>query len=264
MSTELAAETLIPLSVQERKALILDHASLIDVTHIVDEDLHIAYKYGKIISSIAPTYFQYQIAQDKQNGSVLELDRQSQLISSKSEKFADDFSDWLKIDFEKKSAILEHHPNPRNLFELCGAKLLVTSNSVTRSLSTKMGILWKQISDISPYVIIPEFEFGIKIKGIDIVIIAEQTIILAQLKTLKGTLTGSQVPRTKKELSIHKNPLFIAAFDLGDWTFNDTTIPRIAGKEFWSNIYMDYNLVENHVRNMLQKIDRNFAKLATK
>ncbi len=263
MSSVLAAETLIPLTVLERKALILDHASLIDVTHIADEDLHIAYKYGKIISSIAPAYFQYQIAQDNQNLSILELDIQSELISSKTEKFVDNFLDWLKADFEKKSAILEHHPNPRNLFELCGAKLLVTSNSVTRSLSTKMGVLWEEIANISPYVIIPEFEFGIKIKGIDIVILGEQTIKFAQLKTLKGTLTGSQTNRAKKELGIHDNPLFISAFNLGDWTFNDNKIPRIAGKKFWNEIYIDYDLVESHVRNMLQRIDKDFAELAT-
>ncbi|WP_292748834.1 hypothetical protein [Nostoc sp. NMS4] len=196
--TELVAETLLPLSIQERKELILNHALLIDVTHIADEDLHTAYKYGKIISSIAPAYFQYQIAQDNQNSSILELDIQSELIRSKTEKFADNFIEWLKADFQKKSAILEHHPNPRNLFELCGAKLLVTSNSVTRSLSTKMGVLWEEIANISSYVIIPEFEFGIKIKGIDIIILAEETIKFAQLKTLKGTLTGSQTNRAKK------------------------------------------------------------------
>ena len=264
MPTELLAETLISLSVQERKALILHHASLIDVTHIADEDLHIAYKYGKIISSIAPAYFQYQILQDKQKGSVLELDRQSQLIGSKTEKFGDIFIAWLKADFENKSAILEHHPNPRNLFELCGAKLLVTSNSVTRSLSTKMGILWEQIAYISPYVIVPEFEFDIKIKGIDIIILAEETIKFVQLKTLKGTLTGSQKNRAKKELSIHDNPLFVSAFDLGDWTFNDPKINRIAGKNFWNNIGINYEIFEAHVRTMLQRIDKTFAELATK
>ncbi|AFZ56505.1 hypothetical protein H6G54_12695 [Anabaena cylindrica FACHB-243] len=264
MSTVLSPEILIPLSIQERKSLILHHASLIDVTHIADEDLHIAYKYGKIISSIAPAYFKYQILRDKQNYSNLKLDKQSQLISSKTEKFAVIFIDWLKTDFEKKSAILEHHPNPRNLFELCGAKLLVTSNSVTRSLSTKMGILWEEIADISPYVIIPEFEFGIKIKGIDIILFIGESIKFAQLKTLKGTLTGSQKNRAKKELIIHDNPLFISAFDLGDWTFNDPKIPRIAGKEFWHNIHIDYDLVETHVKNMLQKIDQAFAELATK
>jgi hypothetical protein len=264
MPTELLAETLITLSVRERKELILHHASLIDVTHIADEDLHIAYKYGKIISSIAPTYFQYQIAQDKQNGSVLQLDRQSQLIASKTEKFGDDFIAWLKADFENKSAILEHHPNPHNLFELCGAKFLVTSNSVTRSLSTKMGILWEQIADISPYVIVPEFEFEIKIKAIDIIILAEETVQFAQLKTLKGTLTGSQNNRAKKELSIHDNPLFVSAFDLGDWTFNNPKINRIAGKNFWNNIYINYEIFEAHVRTLLQRIDKAFAELATK
>ncbi|AVH64484.1 hypothetical protein CDG77_08360 [Nostoc sp. 'Peltigera membranacea cyanobiont' 213] len=264
MPTELVAETLLTLSIQERKVLILNHALLIDVTHIADEDLHTAYKYGKIISSIAPAYFQYQIAQDNQNLSIIELDIQSELISSKTDKFADNFIEWLKADFQKKSAILEHHPNPRNLFELCGAKLLVTSNSVTRSLSTKMGVLWEEIANISPYVIIPEFEFGIKITGIDIILFSEEQVKFAQLKTLKGTLTGSQVPRAKHELSIHQNPLFIAAFNLGDWTFNDSKIPRIAGKVFWEKIHMDYNLIENHVRNMLQKIDKAFTELAAK
>ena len=265
MSTELLAETLIPLSVQERKALILHHASLIDVTHIADEDLHIAYKYGKIISSIAPAYFQYQIEQDKLNGSVLQSDRQSQLIASKTEKFGNNFIAWLKADFENKSAILEHHPNPRNLFELCGAKLLVTSNSVTRSLSTTMGSLWETISNISPYIINPELEFGIKITGIDILIFSEETVRFAQLKAQKSTLTAAQAPRSKKELSIHENPLFIAAFDLGDWTFSKKyKIPRIAGRTFWNMIDMDYVIVENHVRDMLQKIDQEFAELATK
>ncbi|WP_334965527.1 hypothetical protein [Nostoc sp.] len=264
MSSALTAETLIPLTVLERRALILHHASLIDVIHIADKDLHKAYKYAKVISSIAPAYFEYQIAQDKQNGSVLELNIQSQLISSQTDKFADNFIDWLKADFENKSAIIDHYPNPKNLFELCGAKLLVTSNSATRSLSTTMGNLWEKISNISPYIINPELEFGIKITGIDIIIFSEETVKFAQLKTLKGTLTGSQAPRAKKELTIHQNPLFIAAFNLGQWTFNAPNIPRIAGQAFWEQIHMDYNIVESHVRNMLQKIDLAFTELAAK
>ncbi|MDB9307616.1 hypothetical protein PN471_02935 [Aphanizomenon sp. CS-733/32] len=118
MSIKLAAETLISLSIKERKELILYHASLIDSTNIIDEDLHIAYQYGKIISSIGSTYFEYQIQKDNQNYSVLELETQSNLISSKTEQFADEFIDWLRTDFKNKSSILEHHPNPRNLFEL--------------------------------------------------------------------------------------------------------------------------------------------------
>ena len=134
---------------------------------------------------------------------------------------------------------------------------------MTRTLSTRMGLLWEDISNISPYVIIPEFEFGIKITGVDIVILSQKIVKFAQLKTLRGTLTGSQIPRAKKELGIHQNPLFIAAFDLGQWTFpKNPNIPRIAGKEFWNSIHIDYDLVENNVRNMLQKIDKAFAELA--
>ncbi len=260
MSTRLTAASLIPLSVQERKQLILDHISFIDATEITDKKLQPAYKYGRIISLIAPDYFRYQL--ENNNLSCLELEQQSKLIENKTKKFTSDFINWLKVDFKNKSTILDQHPNPKNLFELCGAKLLVTSNSVTRSLSTKMGRLWEEIADISPYVIIPEFEFQIKIKGIDIIILSDNKVHFAQLKTLKGTLTGSQKDRAKKELSIHDNPLFVTAFDLGDWTFNDDEIKRMAGKEFWDKIHIEYDLVEHHVRNMLQKIDKAFTDLA--
>lgn len=263
MSTELTAETLIPLSVQERKALILEQASLIDVSQIVDEDLYVAYRRGQVISSIAPAYLQYQIEQDNQNGSVLESAQQSELICSQTNKFAENFIEWLKRDFEKKKLILENHPNPSNIFELCGVKYFDTSN-VTRNLSTKIGRLWEEIADISPYVIVPDFEFGIKITGVDIILFLDETVNFAQLKTQKGTLTGSQTIRAIKELGIHDNPLFIAAFNIGESTFmKNSKIPYICGKEFWDVIQIDYDLVENHVRDMLQRIDKYFTELIT-
>lgn len=262
MLSPLSAETLISLSVEERKSLILHHASLIKVIHITDEDLHKPYQYGKIISSIAPGYFEYQLAQNQQNGNILELDKQYQLISSKTDQFTDNFIAWLKANFQNQNLLLESHPKPKNLFELCGAKLLMTSNSVTRSLSTKMGSLWEDIADISPYIIIPEIQFGIKIKGIDMLILSQDKIVFAQIKTLKGTLTGSQRSRAKKELAIHEHPLFISAFDLGEWTFNDPKISRLAGKDFWDIIYINYDILEGRVKHMLQRIDRAFAKLA--
>ncbi|MFN6032679.1 MAG: hypothetical protein ACK48B_01215, partial [Dolichospermum sp.] len=49
-----SAEILIPLSVKERKELIMYHASFIDATDIVDVVLKTAYKYEKILSLIAP------------------------------------------------------------------------------------------------------------------------------------------------------------------------------------------------------------------
>ncbi|MGB3652583.1 MAG: hypothetical protein WBA41_15380, partial [Rivularia sp. (in: cyanobacteria)] len=213
MSTQLTADTLIPLSVSERKALILQEASTIDATHISDENLHTAYKYGKIIYSIAEEYFKYQIEQDSLSDSVLKTERQSELIKNQTEIFATDFIDWLVKYFEGKKAVIENNPNPRNLYELCGANLLVTSNSVTRTLNTRMGSLWEEISNISPYVIVPEVEFGEKITGVDIIVLSDRKVYFTQLKTQKNTLTGSQAPRTKKELGIHDNSLFCAAFN---------------------------------------------------
>jgi hypothetical protein len=263
MSTKMTAETLIAMTIQERKTLIIQQASLLDTSHVTDQNLYNAYRFAKVISPIATMYFQSQIEQHNQRDLVLEREQQSDLIRAKTERFADKFIEWLKKDFENKKAILDNHPNPSNLFELCGAKLLITSNSVTRSLSTKMGRLWEEISNISPYVIVPEFEFDIKITGVDIIVLIDNTVSFAQLKTSKGTLTGSQVPRAKQELGIHDNPLFIAAFDLGSWSLSSkSSIPRMAGKEFWNQIHMDYELVEYHVRNMLKKIDQVFAELA--
>lgn len=184
------------------------------------------------------------------------------MISHKTDRFADDFINWLQAEFENKTASPRSKFQPKNLFELCDVKLLSTSNSVTRSLSTRMGALWENIADISPYVIVPEFQFGIKIKGIDVIILFNNEVVFTQIKTLKGTLTGSQRSRAKKELAIHQNSLFVSAFDLGSWTFNDPIIPRIAGKPFWNMICIDYDILENRVKLMLQKIETAFVALA--
>lgn len=263
MSIEITAETLIPLSVKERKAVILQQASLIDINLQIDEDLYPAYKFGKIISSVAEEYFQYKISQEQSN-SVLQLKTQSELIAVQTNRFADNFISWLAEDFEKKKAIVGNYPKPRNIFELANAKLLITSNSVTRTLSTTMGRLWEEISYISPYVIVPEFEFDIKITGIDIIVFTGDKIYFTQLKTQKDTLTGSQVKRAIKELIIHENPLFAAAFNLGKtWAISQKpNISRMAGKQFWDMIQIDYSLVELHVKEMLQKIDKAFTELA--
>ncbi|MBE9127974.1 MULTISPECIES: hypothetical protein [unclassified Coleofasciculus] len=261
MPTEFTAATLRELSIPERKELIYQKTLTIDATHITDEELNKAYKLAKALHPILDSYFQYQIQQYNQTGTALELERQSRLIRSNIDDFTHNFIKWLQQDFEIKKS--KTFSKPSNLFELCGATLLVTSNSVTRTLSTRMGHLWEKIADISPYVIIPEVEFGINLKGIDIILYTDGAVSFAQLKTLKGTLTGSQVSRAIRELSSHENPLFLVAFDLGQWTFPARSeIPRFAGQAFWNKIHMDYDLVEGQVKNMLQKIDQVFADLA--
>lgn len=259
MSTDFTAAILKELSVSERKELIYQKALMIDATHIVDEELNKAYKLAKSLHPILNLYFQEQIEQYNQKKSI-ESENQNLLIISEIDKFKHDFMEWMQRDFELKKT--KKFPKPSNLFELCGATFLITSNSVTRTLSTRMGHLWEKIANLSPYVIVPEKEFGISIKGIDIILYIDTTVNFAQLKTLKGTLTGSQTGRAIRELSIHDNPLFLVAFDLGSWTFPiRSDIPRIAGKYFWEKINIDYNIVENNVKNMLQEIDQAFANL---
>lgn len=261
MTTDFTATTLRSLTVPERKEMIIKKTITIDTTHITDEELKKAYKLAQSVNPILYPYFQAQIEQDNQNSTDLVSEDQSLLIRSTIDRFTDDFLEWLKQDVQIKKD--ENFPNPSNLFELSGATLLITSNSVTRTLSTKMGHLWEKIANISPYVIIPESEFGINIKGIDLIIYNDNKVSFAQLKTLKGTLTGSQTGRAIRELIIHENPLFLVAFDLGRWTFPlRSDIPRIAGKAFWEKIHMDYNLVEGNVITMLQRIDKAFAILA--
>ncbi len=129
--------------------------------------------YSPSKSLVAESYFEYQIQECDRRDSELKSERQSILINQLTDKFATDFIEWLVEDFEKKKLMLDNYPNHSNLFELCGAKLLVTSNSFNRSLITRMGRLWEDISNISPYVIISEYEFGVKITGVDLIIFSK-------------------------------------------------------------------------------------------
>ena len=113
---------------------------------------------------------------------------------------------------------------------------LSAANTFTRSLSTTLGTLFEEIACLSSKVISPEKGFGkVKIKGVDLLIVDSSNLekIFTQLKTSKGTLTGSQRSRSINELAVFREGFFAAALDLGDWTFNSNKIKRIVGQEFW-------------------------------
>ena len=95
---------------------------------------------------------------------------------------------------------------------MSGATDFAKINLILRSLSTSMGHLWEDIATSSNLAISTETEFDIKINGVDIIFIKDKKPYYAQIKTLEGTLTGSQVPRSISELSIHKNSYFVSAF----------------------------------------------------
>ena len=226
----------------------------------LNSDLHRAYQIATVLTPALPDFIQHQIQVDIAQGSVLESDRQSAAIATECEQFADRFIATMPALVRSPE---EMELNPRNLYELCGAAVFIESNSISRQLSTRMGELWENIVQISPAAVSPEQNFGVRITGIDIIIWCQQTQapIFSQLKTMRGTLTGSQVPRSRNELGLHTHSLFAAAFCLGDWTFSSAHIRRVCGAEFWSMAGLDYELLKLHVKQMILKIQSAYVEL---
>ena len=151
--------------------------------------------------------------------------------------------------------------SPTNLYQMSGATDFAKINIILRSLSTSMGLLWEDIATLSKVAISTEKEFDIKIKGVDIIFIKDDKPYYAQIKTLEGTLTGSQVPRSESELSIHENSYFVAAFKTGtSWTFNSKIIERIVGESFWSMIDLEYDFILGEVKSMIKEIEKTYQK----
>lgn len=106
-----------------------------------------------------------------------------------------------------------------NLFQLVGAMKLVRANTVSRLVSTHLGSAWEEMAALSHLAVSPEVDFGVRLKGVDIVFLEGGFLRHTQIKTQKNTLTGSQKGRSISELELHPRPLFAAAFDVANWTF---------------------------------------------
>jgi multidrug efflux pump subunit AcrA (membrane-fusion protein) len=181
MLNNLTANALRELTVSQRRELILQRATSVPAIQIADQDLQTAYQISQVLSPVICSYIQAQIELDYQNGSILEADRQSEAIQAEVEKFVADFNKWLRGRLEVQNAAVEKAPT--NLYELAGAKRLASSNAVTRHLSTRMGHLWERLARISPYAVSPELDFGVVIRGIDIIFCAKDQPVFAQLKS---------------------------------------------------------------------------------
>ena len=133
--------------------------------------------------------------------------------------------------------------NHKNVYQLAEAIKLSTANNITRTYSTKLGLLWEQIANLAPNVVSPEIDFGAayKIPEVDVIVQYENKLYYTQLKTQKNTLTGSQSKRTVAELSAFPNHWFVACID----TNCDSTIPKalnkLIGRQFWEKIGIDYD-----------------------
>jgi hypothetical protein len=248
----LNATTMLAATPAERKALILDELPTGYTPSGINKEereLSKARDYSAIINTFIEDYIRLKIDQDNSlsGGSIL----LKQNLNAGLDKLFDDF-------YTEKAMPIFSAREKENVFSMSGADNLIFANKVTRSIANLMGNFWEKISILSPYVINPENEFdNFKIKGVDFIVLNKLTNNLEyiQLKTTRGTLTGGQNGRVGTELSIHNNPVFAAAFDVGSWTFNHATIPRVCGTEFWERIGIDYYQVKPRAMQMIKKID---------
>jgi len=147
-----------------------------------------------------------------------------------------------------------------NLFELVGALKLVRANSVSRLVSTHLGSAWEEMAALSHLAVSPEVDFGVRLKGVDIVFLEGGFLRHTQIKTQKNTLTGSQKGRSISELQLHPRPLFAAAFDVAAWTFppkSSSGVERVAGPAFWSKLGIKYPDVVGAARDCFLSLEKS-------
>lgn len=131
--------------------------------------------------------------------------------------------------------------NVNNVYQLANAEKLSSANTITRTYSTKLGLLWERIASLSPNVISPEIELGYKIPEVDIIVLYNDVLYYTQLKTQKNTLTGSQTKRTVDELTAFPNHFFVACIDTNCSSTIPSGLNKLVGSEFWNIIGFDYN-----------------------
>ena len=158
---------------------------------------------------------------------------------------------------ELKIAASEAYKRNNNVYQTAGAKKLSSANALTRTYSTKLGLLWEEIADLAPNVISPELDFGVKYKipDVDVIVRYNGHLYYTQLKTQKNTLTGSQAPRTLAELGKYDYHWFVACIDNNSpWTFSDKK-HRLIGKEFWNKIGIDYDEIVVQLGQSIQAVE---------
>ena len=245
---EFDLEEFVKKNKSDKKRYIISEAKKIKIPKsITDKKLRIAYKYKEVINKFIKDYI-LEVRKPKEN----EI-KNNQIL----EKI-----NFFKENYNNKKLPEKLAETPKNLFQMSGAKDFYSMQLVLRSITTTLGNFWEELATLSNNAISTEKEFGIKIKGVDIICINNDKPTYIQMKTMEGTLTGSQVSRSEEELLIHKNSYFAAVFETGSsWTFNSDKIKKIKGNEFWSIINLDYNYILKEVKLMVKEIEDKFHEL---
>jgi hypothetical protein len=246
---------------QARHKLILDYSNQnqFAAPSQVSERLRPTYQIARALDSVLPDYFKLTIQHrlvDFQND-----EKRKKMVSDVIDEFIPIAITGLRDEY--KNLHKNSQTNPKNLYELGGALRLAFGSNATRTISTKLGLLWERIACISPYALNPEQEFNIKLEGVDAIIYDVSNIFTyAQLKTQKNTLTGSQKGRSVEELTLHPKRLMVACFNTSaSWTFSSTDVPRVVGKGFWVSIGFSYTEILNEVKRLMPLLDDEFSDL---
>jgi len=254
----MTAKEIIDLSVEDRRSKII---AQVKGYESIEDELEKAILISDVINTFIEEYIALQVERDDALGEKSILKNSSSLkaaIDAQFTKFLPIAIEALREEYQKLKST-----DPKNVYELSGAYKLAFASNATRTLSTTMGLFLESVASISPYAINPESEFGIKVKGIDLIAKNCNTDLIEyqQMKTQRNTLTGSQKERVVKELSLHENPVVCASFPLNSWTFKHGDIARVAGADFWSRIGMPYDTVQEEVGKLIRKIEGEYIKI---
>ena len=176
----ITANEVFRINVNEKKELIIGETENLD---FMDSEIDKAMEISRVINTFLPEYFDLILNQDKSKnkGSILQPDNLNAAFSREIGQFKPLAIAELRSALPTEQALLR---SSKNVYEMSGAVKLAFANKATRNLSTTMGLLWERLASISPYVINPEIEFNIKVKGIDLMRMEETQARLAPNKLI--------------------------------------------------------------------------------
>jgi hypothetical protein len=246
----------IPQLIQE----INHRSSEIEVPDLVPSDLVETYQICRVLDEFILDYFaepRSKISEPEIHESIERLFKEFKeniLIKLLREK-----EDFIRISSTRKKGF-------KNIFEFAQCQNLYLSNRYVNLISENLGHILEDIACISPCVFSPDKIINMKIKGVDLIIFNQGYLRYTQLKTKKDTLTGSQSDRSINELKIHQYSIFAAALDMGNsWTLSSTAarkhnISRIAGREFWSLLGLDYEIILHKLGKIVRQIEEELYR----
>lgn len=226
------------LDIHSRKALILDmFEEKFGVPIYSLPDLQRSAMLGQIFTEVLPSFIS-----DKEDN--------SHYLSSLFDQFIDGVSPVLE------GILIADTAKQQNVFQMFNAASLSASNSLTRTFNTKLGLFWEDVANLSNNVISLENEFGLKLPGVDVVVLYDDELYFTQLKTQKNTLTGSQSGRVNEELGCFDHSWIVACIENNAyWTYSGH-IQRLVGEEFWEKTTINYNEILYNLERTINHVEK--------